>query len=114
MAGLPDRVTRDAYSHEVSSCGFWAGASGVEALFYSYAYPQPKGYAESPVQPAGARFDPKLGEFVLTYDDVRRSANPDEALLLFLQSTYEAAANTAHWDRLTLEQTTHNSGMARD
>jgi hypothetical protein len=103
MAGLPDRVTRDAYSHEVSSCGFWPGGSGFEALFYSYAYPQPPGYAESSIAPAQASFDPKLGEFVLPYEDVRRSANPDSALLQFLQSTYEAAANCAHWDRAALE-----------
>lgn len=103
MAGLPDHVTRDAYSHEVSSCGFWPGAPGIEALFYSYAYPEPPGYAESAIAPAQAFFDPKLGEFVLHYEELRRSADPDSALLQFLQSTYEAAANCAHWDRAALE-----------
>jgi hypothetical protein len=103
MPGLPDRVTRDAYSHEVSSCGFWPGAPGFEALFYSYAYPEPAGYAQSPIAPAEAMFDPKLGEFVLPYEAVRQAADPDGALLEFLQSTYEAAATCAHWDRAALE-----------
>jgi hypothetical protein len=103
MPGLPDRVTRDAYSHEVSSCGFWPGTPGVEALFYSYAYPAPPGYAEAAVAPAAASFNPQLGEFVLPYESMRQSAEPDTALLAFLQSTYEAAANSAHWDRAALE-----------
>ena len=103
MPGLPDRVTRDAYSHEVSSCGFWPGAPGIEPLFYSYAYPDPPGYAESSIAPAQAGFDSKLGEFVLPYDDMRRSADPESALLQFLQSTYEAAAKCARWDRAALE-----------
>jgi len=103
MAGLPDRVTRDAYSHEVSSCGFWPGAPGVDALFYSYAYPEPAGYAQSAVAPAEASFSSQFGEFVLPYEAVRQSADPDNALLQFLQSTYEAAANNARWDRAALE-----------
>jgi Family of unknown function (DUF5996) len=103
MAGLPDRVTRDAYSHEVSSCGFWPGAPGIEPLFYSYAYPEPPGYAQSPIAPASASFDSTLGEFVLPYEAMRKSADPDAALLQFLQSTYEAAANCAGWDRAALE-----------
>jgi hypothetical protein len=103
MAGLPDRVTRDAYSHEVSSCGFWPGAPGIEPIFYSYAYPEPPGYAQSTIAPAQARFDSTLGEFVLPYEAVRQSADPDSTLLQFLQSTYEAAANCAHWDRAALE-----------
>jgi hypothetical protein len=103
MAGLPDRVTRDAYSHEVSSCGFWPGAPGLEPFFYSYAYPEPPGYAQSSIAPAQARFDSTLGEFVLPYEAVRQSADPDSTLLQFLQSTYEAAANCAHWDRAALE-----------
>jgi hypothetical protein len=103
MAGLPDHVTRDAYSHEVSSCGFWPGAPGVEPLFYSYAYPEPPGYAQSTITPAQARFDTTLGEFVLPYEDMRQSTDPDSTLLQFLQSTYDAAANCAHWDRATLE-----------
>lgn len=103
MPGLPDRVTRDAYSHEVSSCGFWAGAPGVDALFYSYAYPEPAGYASYPVEPPSASYSREFGEFVLPYEAVRRSADPDGALLAFLQSTYEAAANLGHWDRGGLE-----------
>jgi hypothetical protein len=105
MPGLPDRVTRDAYSHEVSSCGFWPGAPGIEPFFYSYAYPEPPGYAQSPVAPAQARFDSTMGEFVLPYEAMRQSANPDSTLLEFLQTTYEAAANCAHWDRAALEST---------
>jgi hypothetical protein len=106
MAGLPDRVTRDAYSHEVSSCGFWPGAPGapiIEPFFYSYAYPEPPGYAQYLIAPAEASFDPKFGEFVLPYEAMRQSPNPDAALLQFLQTTYEAAANCAHWDRAALE-----------
>jgi Family of unknown function (DUF5996) len=103
MAGLPDRVTRDAYSHEVSSCGFWPGAPGVEAFFYSYAYPQPPGYAEASIGPAQAYFDTNFGEFILPYQKVRSAADPDSVLLEFLQSTYEAAANLAGWDRAALE-----------
>jgi hypothetical protein len=103
MPGLPDRVTRDAYSHEVSSCGFWPGAPGIEPFFYSYAYPQPPGYAETPIRPAEGRFDTSFGEFILPYEVVRTAADPDSVLLEFLQSTYEAAANCAHWDRAALE-----------
>jgi hypothetical protein len=104
MPGLPDRVTRDAYSHEVSSCGFWPGSPGIEAMFYSYAYPEPSGYAEYPIGPALASYDRNFGEFVLPYEAMRRSPDPDAALLEFLQSTYEAAANCAKWDRGALEE----------
>lgn len=112
MPGLPDCVTRDAYSHEVSSCGFWPGAPGVEPFFYSYAYPEPPGYAQSAVEPAQASYDPKFGEFVLPYAEMRQSANPDSALLEFLQGAYEAAANCGRWDRASLEvvPTPTNSG----
>jgi hypothetical protein len=103
MPGLPDRVVRDAYSHEVSSSGFWPGAAGVGAFFYGYAYPEPKGYREYKVSPKEARFDAAFGEFVLAYDVMRQMEDPDEALLDFLQSTYEAAANLAKWDRAALE-----------
>jgi Family of unknown function (DUF5996) len=103
MAGLADRVTRDAYSHEVSSCGFWPGAPGMEAMFYSYAYPEPPGYAQSEVAPAEASFSAQFGEFVLPYEAMRHSGDPDAALLEFLQSTYEAAANCGGWDRSGLE-----------
>jgi hypothetical protein len=103
MPGLPDRVTRDAYSHEVSSCGFWPGSPGMEPFFYSYAYPEPPGYRDYQIRPAVARFAAAFGEFILPYEAMRQSPDPDEALLQFLQSTYEAAANLAHWDRPALE-----------
>ena len=103
MPGLPDRVTRDAYSHEVSSCGFWPGAPGIEPFFYSYAYPEPPGYAEYSIAPAQASFDKNFGEFIFFYEAMRQSTDPDGALLEFLQTTYEAAANCAHWDRAALE-----------
>ena len=102
MPGLPDRVTRDAYSHEVSSAGFWPGAPGTDAMFYSYAYPEPPGYKNYSVSPPAA-YDPAFGEFVLPYEDMRLSADPEDTLLSFLQTTYEAAANRAHWDREALE-----------
>ena len=104
MPGLPDRVVRDAYSHEVSSCGFWPGAPGMEAMFYSYAYPEPTGYAQSAVGPVGAGFNAQMGEFVLPYEVVRQAEDPDAALLEFLQSTYDAAASCAGWDRGVLER----------
>jgi hypothetical protein len=101
---LPDAVTREAYSHEVSSAGFWPGGGGVdEPCFYAYAYPTPAGFAAAAVAPAAARFEPALGEFVLPYEMVRTAADPDEALLAFLQSTYEAAADLAGWDRAALD-----------
>jgi hypothetical protein len=101
---LPDAVTREAYSHEVSSAGFWPGGGGVdEPCFYAYAYPTPAGFADKAVSPAAARFEPALGEFVLPYEAVRTAVDPDEALLEFLQSTYAAAADLAGWDRAALE-----------
>lgn len=101
---LPDAVTREAYSHEVSSAGFWAGGPGVEApSFYSYAYPAPAGFGAARVLPSAGRFDPTLGEFLLPYAAVATADDPDEALLAFLQSTYEAAAALGHWDRAALE-----------
>ena len=104
VPALPDAVTQEAYSHEVSSAGFWPGGGGVnEPMFYSYAYPAPAGFADRPVAPAAARFDQKLGEFLLPYEAVRQSPEPDEALMRFLQSSYEAAAETAGWDRQSLE-----------
>ena len=107
VPNMPDWVAREAYSHEVSSAGLWPGnVTYPEAVFYSYAYPEPHGFREAPVQPAAARFDTTLGEFVLPYDAVRTSADPDAALLAFLQSTYEAAAERAAWDRAALERTT--------
>jgi hypothetical protein len=101
---MPDVVTRDAYNQEVSSAGFWPGSGTVkEPSYYSYAYPAPEGFSEARVQPGAARFDPEMGEFILPYQAVRASADPDATLLAFLQSTYEAAANLAHWDRQFLE-----------
>ena len=101
---LPDAVTREAYSHEVSSAGFWPGGGAIDyAAFYSYAYPTPDGFGKSRVRPAAAFFSQELGEFLLPYDAVRTAADPDALLLEFLQSTYEAAANLAGWDRAALE-----------
>ena len=105
IPNLPDRVTREAYSHEVSSAGFWAGGGPVPcAAFYSYAYPEPAGFASATVQPAAAYYNTDLREFILPYDAVRESESPDATLLQFLQSTYEAAADLAHWDRAALER----------
>jgi hypothetical protein len=95
----------EAYSHEVSSCGYWPGGEG-EGLFYSYAYPEPPGYRERAVSPAEASFSEALGEFVLAYEAVRTAGDPDALLLDFLQSSYEAAADSAAWDRRALERTT--------
>jgi len=104
VPNLPDEVTREAYSHEVSSAGFWPGGSGVDTpSFYAYAYPTPAGFAEAVVSPGGAYFEPRLGEFLLPYDDVRTAPDPDAALLAFLRSTYDAAARLGGWDRAALE-----------
>ncbi|HEY1502435.1 MAG TPA: DUF5996 family protein [Acidobacteriaceae bacterium] len=101
-----DPVTREAYSHEVSSVGFWPGTEGVsDAAFYSYAAPSPVGFAEARVRPEAARWDTKLGEYVLTYEDLRTAASPSRALLEFCRSTYEAAARFGQWDRGALERT---------
>ena len=98
-----DPVTREAYSHEVISAGFWPGGGDIKgAAFYAYAAPEPAGFAEQKVQPAAAFYHPQMKEFLLMYDDVRRAASPRQALLSFLQSTYEAGANLAHWDRKEL------------
>jgi hypothetical protein len=97
-------VMLEAYSHEVSSAGFWPGAGFGEPAFYSYAYPEPAGMRDYPVQPKEARYNKDFGEFLLPYDAVRLAPAPDQALLDFLQSTYEAAANLAHWDRAALER----------
>ena len=104
VPNLPDRVTRDAYSHEVSSCGFWpGGAVAPYPLFYSYAYPEPAGFAGATLQPAAARYDATLREFILPYDDLRRADDPEAALLAFFQTTYDAAADLGGWDRASLE-----------
>jgi hypothetical protein len=100
-----DAVTREAYSHEVSSAGFWPGGGDIkEAAYYAYAAPEPEGFGRAPVRPAQVYYHPQLKEFLLRYDDVRTSASPRAALLEFLQSTYEAAANLAQWDRKELEK----------
>jgi hypothetical protein len=98
-------VMWEAYSHEVSSAGYWPGPDG-EGHFYSYGYPEPRGYRDAPVSPAEALFDPDLGEFLLPYTVVRESSDPDAVLLEFLQSTYEIAANAGQWDRAALERET--------
>jgi hypothetical protein len=98
-------VMQEAYSHEVSSCGFWPGNGGFgQAAFYSYAYPEPPGFSEVPVRPDAAHYDPDLGQFILPYDAVRRASSPDDDLIDFLQTTYAAAADHAHWDRAALER----------
>ena len=97
-------MTREAYSHEVSSAGFWPGGPGCEeAVFYAYAYPAPPGFAEAAVRPAAARYDATMGEFLLPYEAVRAAQDPDAFLLDFLASTYSAAADLAGWDRKSLE-----------
>jgi len=105
IPNLPDAVTREAYSHEVSSAGFWPGGAGAPGgpFFYSYAYPVPEGFAAAEVAPERARFDAALGEFVLDYDAVRTAADPDAALLAFLRSTYAGAADLGGWERADLE-----------
>jgi hypothetical protein len=99
-----DRITREAYSHEVISHGFWPGGPGADALFYSYTAPEPPGLKTAAIRPAGAGYDTNLGEFVLGYENVRTSEEPDRALLEFMQSTYEAGADLAKWDRTELER----------
>lgn len=106
MPNLGNWVAREAYSHEVSSCGFWPGNGGFgKAAFYSYAYPAPPGFADAPLRPPAAVFDSNLQEFILDYDTVRMSDDPDAMLLEFFQSTYDAAANAGRWDRAALERT---------
>jgi hypothetical protein len=102
VPNCPDWVQQMAYSHEVSSCGYWPGGSD-EGMFYSYAYPTPPGFADRAVQPAAASYSAELGEFVLPYTAVREAADPDADLLAFFQTTYEAAADLAGWDRPALE-----------
>ncbi|MFO6465780.1 DUF5996 family protein [Jannaschia sp. KMU-145] len=103
IPALPDAVTREAYSHEVSSAGFWPGAGAGEAMFYSYAYPGPEGFADRTVAPEAARWDADLGEFLLPYAAVQAADDPAGTLLAFLRSTYDAAAETGGWDRAALD-----------
>jgi hypothetical protein len=105
VPGVAPRVMQEAYSHEVSSAGFWPGGNGIDyPAFYAYAYPTPAGFKSCPVRPEAAAFNETLGEFLLPYEQVRQAPDPDAALLAFLQSTYEAAADTAKWDRTALER----------
>jgi hypothetical protein len=114
IPALPDAITREAYSHEVSSAGFWPGGGGIdEPAFYSYAYPTPDGFAAARVLPEAAYFSRELGEFVLPYAAVRGSADPDAALLAFLQTTYAAAADLAGWDRPALDAPSGRPGVPR-
>jgi len=104
MPNLPDRVAREAYSHELCSCGFWPGGGPTPfPLYYAYAYPEPDGYPKARVRPNGASYHSELREFILPYDEVRNAKSPDEELMNFLQSTYEAAADLGRWDRAALE-----------
>ena len=104
MPALPDDVTREAYSHEVSSAGFWPGGGPIDApAFYSYAYPAPDGFASAEVRPAAAYFDKSAGEFILPYEAVRSASDSEATLLAFLESTYAAAAGLGDWDRLSMD-----------
>jgi hypothetical protein len=106
IPNLADWVTREAYSHEVSSCGFWPGGGAIPyPAFYAYAYPEPAGFSKARIAPGSAFYSQDFHEFVLPYDRVAQSASPDETLLEFLQTTYEAAADLAKWDRGALERT---------
>jgi hypothetical protein len=105
---------QEAYSHELSSAGFWPGGGGVDfAAFYSYAYPQPPGFRDSSIEPAEAYFDATLGEFLLPYDAVRNAKDPDGTLMAFLQSTYRAAATCGDWNRASLECPIGQLGVPR-
>ena len=111
---LPDAVAHEAYSHEVSSAGFWPGSGAIDyPAFYSYAYPEPSGFRAAKVRPDAAFFSEAVSEFILPYDAVRKADDPDNALLDFLQSTYEAAANSAKWDRDALECDPGKPGVVR-
>ena len=102
---LPDAVAREAYAQEVSSVGFWPGnATSPAPVYYSYAYPEPPGFSEAKVQPAEASYYAPLREFVLPYEAVRSAASPDDLLLTFAQSVYDAASTLGKWDRATLEE----------
>lgn len=104
VPGAPLAMVREAYSHEVSSVGFWPGGAGADAIFYAYAYPEPPGYAEAAMQPAAAFYSAEMREFLLPYDAVRTSATPEDDLLAFCQTTYDAAASLGGWPREALER----------
>ena len=102
---MPDEITREAYSQEVSSLGFWPGADAMPtAIFYSYAYPEPAGFSEAKIKPDAALYNAQLHEFVLPYDAVRTAKSPDDVLLKFAQSVYDAASQLGEWDRAALER----------
>src|SRR5579859_6462808 len=107
-----DAITREAYSHEVSSAGFWPGAGFDGPAFYAYSAPAPPGLDKAPVRPEAARYHPKLSEFILMYDDMRKAASPEAALMEFLQSTYEAGANLGKWDRAALERPVSDTAIS--
>jgi hypothetical protein len=111
-SNVGDWVMVEAYSHELSSCGFWPGGT-AEGTFYSYAYPEPQCYPEYPVQPGAARYSREVGEFLLPYEEVRTAADPDRTLLEFLQSSYEAAAEYGRWDRKALEDSPERRAAPR-
>ncbi len=114
IPGLPDPITREAYSHEVSSAGFWPGGGPVDyPAFYSYAYPAPQGFSAQRVTPDAAFFHEKAGEFILPYEAVRNASDPDQTLLGFLETTYDAAARLGNWDRAALECTRGRIGVPR-
>lgn len=114
IPGLPDAITREAYSHEVSSAGFWPGGGPVDyPAFYSYAYPSPPGFSAQPVTPDAAFFHEGAGEFILPYDAVSTAADPDQTLLGFLETTYDAAARLGNWDRTGLECLRGRAGVPR-
>jgi len=112
--GVAPRVMQEAYSHEVSSAGFWPGGNGVDASFYSYCYPTAPAFSRARVRPDAAFWSDALGEFLLPYEAVRRAADPDAALLAFLHSTYDAAAETLAWDRAALDAPIGLPGVCRD
>jgi len=114
IPNLPDNVTREAYSHEVSSAGFWPGGGGIdEPCFYSYAYPIPDGFSQFLVEPAAAQFNPALGEFLLPYEALLKTDDPAATLMRFLESTYHAAARSGGWDSAALECATGVCGVPR-
>ncbi|MEX0885771.1 MAG: DUF5996 family protein [Phycisphaeraceae bacterium] len=113
VPGLPDEVTREAYSHEVSSAGFWPGSGIGYPAFYSYAYPEPAGFRDAAVEPKEALYDAAMGEFLLPYETVRTARDPEAMLLKFLQSTYEAAADGGGWERAELEGPLGQPGVPR-
>ena len=103
---MPDWVVREAYSHEVSSCGWWPGNDQYpQPAFYSYTYPEPEGFSAAPVRPDGAGYSPQMREFIYPYDEALKSSSIDDAVLDFAQSTYEAGADLGKWNRSELERT---------